>query len=132
VYTRGLVLRAPVRALAASDSVLLVATDDVVAVLHSGQAGTAAASVSAQPVPELDPRLVGDVTRVAADERAFAVAGRDGVVLVSRVSGARRTLRAPFDVPGAVFDVLLQRDAVFLATAQGLLRYRRTSDGLVP
>jgi hypothetical protein len=31
-----------------------------------------------------------------------------------------------------VFDVLLQRDAVFLATAQGLLRYQRSGDGLVP
>jgi hypothetical protein len=38
----------------------------------------------------------------------------------------------PFDIPAPVFDVLLQRDFVFLATPQGLLRYRRTTDGLVP
>jgi hypothetical protein len=86
----------------------------------------------APPLPTLDPRLVGEVTRVAADERAFVVAGRDGVLLVSRSTGALRALRVPFDLPGAVFDVLLQRDAVFLATAQGLLRYQRSGDGLVP
>lgn len=127
------VVRTPVRALAASDTVLLVATDDAVAVLHPAPAaGGKVTTVTGQPVPALDPRLVGEVTRAAADERAFVVAGRDGVVLVSRVSGARRALRAPLDVPGPVFDVFLQRDALFLATAQGLLRYRRTADGLVP
>jgi ligand-binding sensor domain-containing protein len=129
VSATDLVLRLPVRALAASDTVLLVATDEAVALLD-WRGG--AANAMAQRVPLLDPRLVGEITRAAADERAFAVAGRDGVLLVSRVSGARRELRVPFDLPGPVFDVLLQRDAVFLATAQGLLRYRRTSDGLVP
>lgn len=129
----GLVWRTPVRALAASDTVLLVATDDAVAVLKlASVAGGLVSAVTGQPVPALDPRLVGEVTRVAADERAFVVAGRDGLVLVSRVSGARRALRVPLDVPGPVFDVLLQHDALFLATAQGLLRYRRTGDGLVP
>jgi len=124
-----IVLRAPIRALAASDSVLLVVTDDATAVVDPR---TAPAMLAAQRVPALDSRLVGEVTRVAADERAFAVAGRDGVVFVSRSTGARRELRVPLDLPGPVFDVLLQRDMVFLATAQGLLRYRRTSDGLVP
>jgi ligand-binding sensor domain-containing protein len=123
------VLRAPIRALAASDTVLLVATDDAVVVLNPRNATV---TLVAQLQPALDPRLVGEVTRVAADERAFAVAGRDGLVLASRVTGAQRALRVPLDLPGPVFDVLLQRDAVFLATAQGLLRYRRTSDGLVP
>jgi ligand-binding sensor domain-containing protein len=129
VNATDFVLRAPVRALAASDTVLLVATDDAVAVLHPRDA---AGTLAPQRMPALDPRLVGDVTRAAADARAFALAGRDGVVLVSRATGARRALRVPMDVPGPVFDVLLEREAVFLATAQGLLRYRRTSDGLVP
>jgi ligand-binding sensor domain-containing protein len=124
-----LVLRMPIRALAASDSVLLVATDDAV-VLVDPRAGAASSAV--QRLPALDPRFVGEVTRVAADERAFVVAGRDGVLLVSRSTGARRELRVPLDVPGPVLDVLLQRDAVFLATAHGLLRYQRTGDGLVP
>lgn len=123
------VLRAPIRALAASDSVLLVATDDAVVLVDPR---AAPATLTAQLLSALDPRLLGEVTRVAADERAFVVAGRDGVLLVSRSSGARRALRVPLDVPGPVFDVLLQRDVVYLATAQGLLRYRRTSDGLVP
>ena len=124
-----LVLRMPIRALAASDSVLLVATDDAVILVDPR---AVPATLMAPPLPTLDPRLVGEVTRVAADERAFVVAGRDGVLLFSRSTGARRALRVPLDLPGAVFDVLLQRDAVFLATAQGLLRYQRSGDGLVP
>lgn len=121
-------LRAPVRALSATDSMLLVATDD--AVLQCD--GRTAASLSCARVPAFDVPIVGDITRVAADEWAFAVAGRDGVTMVSRRTGARRALRVPVDVPGPVLDVLLQRDFVFLATPQGLLRYRRTADGLVP
>jgi hypothetical protein len=31
-----------------------------------------------------------------------------------------------------VLDVLAQRDWLFLATPQGLVRYRRTADGMVP
>jgi hypothetical protein len=106
-----------------------VATDDAVVLVDPR---AAPATLTAQLLSALDPRLVGEVTRVAADDRALVIAGRDGVLLVSRSTGARRALRVPLDLPGPVFDVLLQRDAVLLATAQGLLRYRRTSDGLVP
>jgi ligand-binding sensor domain-containing protein len=125
-------LRTPVRALAVSDSVLLVATDDAVFRLSSRVAAGSPAATAATRVPELEPRFVGEPTRVALDDRTMALAGRDGVVLQSRVSGAARTLRVPVDVPGPVLDVLLQRDWIFLATPQGLVRHRRTTDGLVP
>jgi hypothetical protein len=52
--------------------------------------------------------------------------------MVSRTSGAVRVLRVGVDLPGPVLDVLAQRDWLFLATPQGLVRYRRTADGMVP
>jgi len=69
---------------------------------------------------------------VAIDERAMWLAGTEGVVMVSRTSGAVRVLRVGVDLPGPVLDVLAQRDWLFLATPQGLVRYRRTADGMVP
>lgn len=121
-------LRRPVRALAASDSVLLVATDD----------GVFRLSLAGAPAPRpdrvalLEPRLVGDVTRLAADEGTVVLAGRDGVALLSRSTGALRLLRVPADLPGPALDALLRRDWLFVATPQGLVRFRRTADGLVP
>lgn len=119
-------LRRPVRSLAWSDTVLLAATDD--AVLRLAPRG------GAEPVriPALDVLQVGQVTRVAIDERAMWLAGTQGVVMLSRQTGALRILRAPVDVPGPVLDVVASRDWLWLGTPQGLVRYRRTADGLVP
>ena len=125
-------LRRPIRALAFSDSVLLVATDDAVLTLDPRRVLSAAGTVAAQHLVPLDPRLVGDPTRVAIDDRAMALAGQGGVLLLSRTSGAVRALRMPVDVPGPVLDVLFQGEWLMLATPQGLVRYHRTDDGLVP
>lgn len=119
-------LRRAIRSLAWSDSVLLAATDDaVLAVAPRG-------GVEPQRVQALDALQVGRVTRVAIDERAMWLAGTEGVVMVSRTSGAVRVLRVGVDLPGPVLDVLAQQDWLFLATPQGLVRYRRTADGMVP
>lgn len=119
-------LRLPIRALAASDSVLIVATQDAVLQFDPRRDGTPTERLMA-----FEPPLVGDVMRVAVDAGTIALVGSEGAMLVSRQSGARRVLRAP-EITGAVFDVLLHRDYVFFATMHGLLRYRRTTDGLVP
>lgn len=119
-------LRRPVRSLAWSDSVLLAATDD--AVLRLAPRG----GVEPVRIPALDVLQVGQVTRVAIDERAMWLAGTQGVVMLSRQTGALRILRAPVDVPGPVLDVVASRDWLWLGTPQGLVRYRRTADGLVP
>jgi hypothetical protein len=119
-------LRRAIRSLAWSDTVLLAATDDAVLAL-APKGGVEPARVRA-----LDVLQVGRPLRVAIDERAMWLTGTDGVVMLSRVSGAVRVLRVPVDLPGPVLDVLAQRDWLFLATPQGLVRYRRTADGLVP
>lgn len=119
-------LRRPVRSLAWSDSVLLVATDD--AVLRVAPRG----GVEPERIPALDVLQVGQVTRVAIDDRALWLAGTNGVVMVSRRTGALRVLRSPGDVAGPVLDLVASRDWLWLATPQGLVRYRRTSDGLIP
>lgn len=118
-------LRRSVRALAWSDSVLLAATD--VAVLRlSPRAPQAPVRVDA-----LDPALVGQITRVGLDGYAMWLAGTDGLVLVSRITSARRVLRVGSDLQGVVTDVMATRDWFFIGTTQGLVRLRRTSDGTV-
>ncbi|MFN9086270.1 MAG: hypothetical protein ACK5XT_09340 [Gemmatimonas sp.] len=119
-------LRRPVRSLAWSDTVLLAATDD--AVLRLAPRG----GVEPVRIPALDVLQVGQVTRVAIDNRAMWLAGTTGVVMLSRQTGALRVLRVPADVPGPVLDLVASRDWLWLGTPQGLVRYRRTGDGLVP
>lgn len=119
-------LRRPVRSIAWSDTVLLSATDDAVMAL-APRGGR-----EPQRVQALDALQVGRVTRVAIDERTMWLAGTEGVVMLSRTSGALRVLRVGIDLPGPVLDLLPQRDWLFLGTPQGLVRYRRTADGLVP
>lgn len=119
-------LRRGVRALAWSDSVLLAATDGVVLRLAPR------AARAPQRVDALDPTLVGVPTRVGIDAWAMWVAGTDGLVIVSRASGARHVLRSGGDLRGAVTDVVATRDWFFVGTPAGLVRVRRTSDGTIP
>jgi hypothetical protein len=119
-------VRRPVRALAWSDSVLLAVTDN--AVVRLAPRG----GVEPVRVDALDVNVVGQVTRVAIDDRTMWLAGSEGVVMLSRRTGAVRTLRLGSDLPGAALDVVANRDWLWIATPQGLVRYRRTADGLVP
>lgn len=119
-------LRRPVRALAWSDSVLLAATDDAVLQI-APRGGRAAFRLDA-----LDPRPVGAVTRVGVDGRTMWVAGADGVLFVSRHDGHARLLRRGIEVSGPVLDVVAGESWWWLGTPQGLVRLRRTSDGLMP
>ncbi|MFN5599620.1 MAG: hypothetical protein ACK5AK_09615 [Gemmatimonas sp.] len=118
-------LRRPVRSLAWSDSVLLALTDDAVLQLapHGG--------VEPARVPALDVLQIGRPLRVAIDDRAMWAAGSDGVIMVSRRTGAVRVLRVGGDLPGPALDLVAQRDWLFVGTPQGLMRFRRGADGLV-
>ncbi len=116
-------LRRPVRALAWSDTVLLAATDDAVLAL-APRGGR-----EPQRIDVLDTRLVGQVTRLAIDERTMWLAGTDGLVMTVRGTNAVRVLRVGVDLPGPALDVLLTRDWLWVATPQGLMRFRRASDG---
>ncbi|MBL0940636.1 MAG: hypothetical protein IBJ03_17205 [Gemmatimonadaceae bacterium] len=116
-------LRRPVRSLAYSDSVLLAATDN--AVLAVAPRGGRAP----QRVDALNLVHVGQVTRVGIDARAMWAAGMNGLVIVSRTSGAVRVVSA-VDLGGPVLDVVANTDWMWIGTPQGLVRLRRSSDGL--
>jgi hypothetical protein len=79
----------------------------------------------------LDVAQVGQVTRLAMDDRTIVMTGTNGVVVLQRGGGVR-TLRVPADVPGPVLDVAMSRDWIWLATPEGLVRLRRASDGGLP
>jgi hypothetical protein len=105
--------------------VLLAAGDD--GVLRLAPTG----GVEPARVLALDVAQVGQVTRLAIDDRTIVMTGTDGVVVLQRAGGVR-VLRVPNDVPGPVFDVVLSRDFLWLATPDGLVRLRRASDGGLP
>ncbi|MBL0171817.1 MAG: hypothetical protein IPP90_14050 [Gemmatimonadaceae bacterium] len=118
-------LRRRILALAWSDSVLLAATDD--AVLRLAPKG----GVEPARVLALDVAQVGQVTRLAMDDRTIVMAGTDGVVVLQRTGGVR-VLRVPNDVPGPALDIAMSHDWLWIATPDGLVRLRRSSDGGLP
>lgn len=117
-------IRRPIRTMAWSDSVLLVATDD--ALLRVAPRGGAAPSRL-----DIDVRSVGQVTRVAIDEHTIFVAGIDGVLAVQRDDGMLRRLSIGRDIPGPALDIVAQQNWLWIATTHGLVRIRRTDDGRV-
>ncbi len=116
-------LRRPVLALAWSDSVLVAATDD--ALLSLAPRGGRPAG----RWPGVDPRQVGQVTRLALDARALVMAGTEGVLVVERAGGGQRLLRVGPDLPAPALDVLATPAWLWIATPDGLVRWRRTGDG---
>lgn len=116
--------RRPVRALAWSDTALIVAAGDGIWQLHPRR------DTPAVRLQALSTTSVGEVTRVAIDAQAIAVAGTDGLLVQSRRTGALRLLRVPSELPGPVLDVTTQGGWWWLATPQGLMRIARDGDGL--
>ena len=116
-------LRRPIRALAWSDTVLLVATDNAIIAVNPRGA--------AEPtrIETANSQQVGRLTRVAIDSRSIAISGSDGVILMSRRTGASTFLRAPGDLPAPAMDVLLTNDWMWIATTAGLARFKRAEDG---
>ena len=121
-------LRRPVRALAWSDSLLIVATDDEL--LRLSPRGSAIPS----RIASLDLRPAGRISAMAMDDRTIFIAGSEGLLVLARPdrAGNTRFLRASTDLPGAALDVAISRDWVWVATPNGLVRLSRTSDGGLP
>lgn len=118
-------LRRRTVALAWSDSVLLAATDDAVLQLAPG------GGREPMRVMALDVAQVGQVTRLAIDDRTIVMAGTDGVVVLQRAGGVR-VLRVPNDLPAPALDIAMSRDWLWIATPEGLVRLRRAGDGGLP
>jgi hypothetical protein len=119
-------LRRTIRALAWSDTLLLAATDDAVLAL-APRGGREPVRIAA-----LDPRQVGEVTRLAIDDRSIVMSGSEGVIVWPRLGGGPRILRVPGDIPAPALDVVMSRDWLWVATPAGLARFRRASDGGLP
>ena len=118
-------LRRRVTALAWSDSVLLAGANDGVLQLRPGGA------FEPTRLMALDVAQVGQLTRLAMDDRSIVMVGTDGMLVLQRAGGVR-VLAAPRDIPGPVLDVALAQDWIWLATPDGLVRLRRAGDGGVP
>ena len=112
-----------VRALAWRDSVLVIGTPDGIWQLDPRRASAPV------PNPALALAPIGQLTRVAIDERTLWVTGTQGVLTQSRATQSVRLLRDRVDLPGPVLDVAATADWMWLAMPQGLLRLARASDG---
>jgi hypothetical protein len=118
-------LRRPLVAIARTDSLLVVASQDEVIAMVGGRV---------VPMPGLDRGRLGGVGRVfavAADAQTVWVTGDRGVAVVSRGSGVQRVLPVPSVIPGPALDVTLDPDFAWIATREGVVRLRRLPDGTV-
>ena len=118
-------LSRPIRALARSDSIVLVALEHEL--LHVDAAGAAVARMLT-----VDGRVVGGVAVLAVDEHTAWIGGPRGLFVLSRASGVSRLLRVPRELPGEVRDVVLMDGLAWVATSAGVVRLRRLQDGTVP
>ena len=118
-------LRRPLVAIARTDSLLVVASEDEAIALVRG---------GVVPMPALGRGQLGGVGRVlsvAADGQTIWVAGERGVAVVSRASGVQRVLSVPSAIPAPALDVTLDPDFAWIATRLGVVRLRRLPDGTV-
>jgi ligand-binding sensor domain-containing protein len=112
-----------VRALAWRDSVLVIGTTDGIWQLDPRRASPPVANTTLALAP------IGQLTRVAIDERTIWVTGTLGVLTQARATQSVRLLRERVDLPGPVLDVAASGDWMWLAMPQGLLRLARARDG---
>lgn len=122
--TSELRLTQPIRALALADTVLAVVTErDLLYVDRRSGAVTPSAAATR-------PSVIGAISAASADASTIWVTGQRGVIIFQRGSALTRVLSAPGHIPGAAFDVLLDPGWAWIATREGVLRLRRTTDGM--
>jgi len=118
-------LAQPIRAIAHSDSLVVVANADELLRFNLN---------TGQLLPRLDAvnvRAVGQVNVLAMDDRTIWVGGPLGVLVVDRGTGASRLLGPAYQVTSETFDIALAPDYAWLATREGVVRLRRLPDGTV-
>ena len=116
-------LQRPIVALARSDSIIVVATTERVALIDIRRDVVAA-------LPG-DPDLgrLGRLLSIAVDGRTVWVGGDRGAAVIDRATGLVRGLSQPGVLADAVLDIALQPEFAWLATPGGLVRIRRLPDG---
>lgn len=116
----------PIRALARSDSLVVVATDDAV-LRFALPSGRLLARLTTLPFG-----AIGAMGALAVDDQTIWAGGSLGAVVIGRETGLARVVPvAPGQLPGGVQDIVLTRDFAWLATRGGLVRLRRLPDGTV-
>jgi ligand-binding sensor domain-containing protein len=115
-------LNRPIRALARSDSTVAIATESEVFLMDL-------------PAGRLRPRLdltpfgtVRDIRSIAMDDRTLWIGGSFGALSYRLSDGVTRLIR-PSGSYDAIEDIELTPDYIWLATADGVTRLRRLSDG---
>jgi len=122
--TREQRLARPIRALARNDSVVAIATESEVIRIDI-------------TTGKLRPRIdfpgagtVRDIRSLAMDEQTLWIGGGFGAVMIRTADGLTKPVR-PSGVFHEVEDMVLTNEYVWLATADGVTRLRRLSDGSV-
>jgi ligand-binding sensor domain-containing protein len=116
-------LSRPILALASSDSLVAAATDRDLLVIAPATASLVARFDAVNISP------IAPVSAMAMDATTIWLAGRGGVLVVSRSSGAAQLLPAPGPIPAQALDVALEPEFAWIATPAGVVRLRRASDG---
>ena len=112
-------------ALAIADSVLAVGSmRGELHLIHTGDGREL-------PPPVQDVGRGGAVVAIAMDALSLWVAGVNGVTVIDRAMGTGRFLAAGTELPGEVTGVALARDYAWVATRDGVVRYRRMGDGSI-
>ncbi len=141
-------IQLPIRAVATSDSMALVVTDENAFLLPLADGITdgttrvppatrGAAQSSIAPDDRrfqnrTDIRVIGRVVAAALDDRSVWVAGERGVMAWGRDGAAPKLLRVGQEVPDLISDMLLDGPVVWIGTRQGLVRVPRARDGGLP
>jgi hypothetical protein len=116
-------LRRPIVALARSDSVVVAATSERIALIHPRDG-----VMSAMP-GDVDLSRLGRLFTVAIDARSIWVGGDRGAAVIDRATGLTQSVNPPGVLAEAVLDIVLQPQFAWLATPAGLVRIRRLPDG---
>ena len=117
-------LRSPITALASSDSLVVIGTRDALVRLDLR---------SGRLLPRLlapDVGQVGAIEHVAVDARTIWVSGPRGVLAITRGTDVARFLGAHREFAGAVRDIVLTDEFAWIATEAGVVRLRRSFDGM--
>ena len=110
-------------ALARSDSIIVAATDERVAMIDLRR------GVPGLLPGEPDLSRLGRLLTVAVDARTIWVGGDRGAVVIHRATGLVRSVNPPGALGDAVLDIVLQPEFAWLATPSGLVRIRLLLDG---
>jgi hypothetical protein len=110
-------------ALARSDSIIVAATDDRVALVDLRR--DIVRTLPGDP----DLSRLGRLLSVAVDPRTIWVGGDRGAVVVDRATALVRSVNEPGMIGDAVLDIVLQPEFAWLATPAGVVRIRRLPDG---